>query len=213
MGYLFVGVGLGVALAAQVGPVTLLIVRAVMRGGRALAVGLSMAGAVALIDVIYAGLGLAGAGRLLQNGGLRIALGLASAAILVSLGARTLWRGLRARYGAEADVEVATPGQAFATAAAATALNPLTIVLWTISFPATAPAAAGTATDQASALLCGVALGTLIWYCGFAGIVALARRWIGERLLSVIDVIVGSGLVLFGGLLGYRTLGTSSSEP
>jgi threonine/homoserine/homoserine lactone efflux protein len=40
MSLLFIGLGLGVVLAAQVGPVTLLIVRSVLRGGRAVAVGL-----------------------------------------------------------------------------------------------------------------------------------------------------------------------------
>ncbi len=126
-----------------------------------------MAVAVALVDVLYAAVGLAGAGRLLDSGELRLALGLAGAAILVGIGTHTLWRGLRARIGAEADDEVATPGRAFATAAAATALNPLTIALWTISFP---------------------------------------RRRIGPRFLAAIDVVIGSALMLFGALLGYRAL-------
>ena len=39
---------------------TLLIVRSVLRGGRAVAVGLAMAGAVALVDVLYGTLGLGG---------------------------------------------------------------------------------------------------------------------------------------------------------
>jgi putative LysE/RhtB family amino acid efflux pump len=206
MSLLVVGLGLGVVLAAQVGPVTLLIVRSVLRGGRAVAVGLAMAAAVALIDVTYALLGLAGAGTLLDAAGARLALGLASAAILIGLGARTLWRGLRARIGAEADEEVATPRSAFATAIAATALNPLTLALWMVSFPAAAPASFDASASHVADLLCGVALGTLSWYCGFAALVALARRRMGPRLLSAVDVAVGSGLVLFGGLVGYRTL-------
>src|SRR5919197_6512745 len=115
------GFGLGLLLAAQVGPVTLLIVRSVLRGGRAIAVGLAMAAAVAFIDLLYAGLGLAGAGQLLHTRVAGLALGLLSAAILVGIGARTLWRGLRARSGTESDDEVATPKQAFGTAVAATA--------------------------------------------------------------------------------------------
>jgi hypothetical protein len=55
-----IGYGLGLFLAAQVGPVTLLIVRSVLRGGRAFAVGLAMAAAVAAIDLGYAIVGLAG---------------------------------------------------------------------------------------------------------------------------------------------------------
>jgi putative LysE/RhtB family amino acid efflux pump len=75
------GYALGLLLAAQVGPVTLLIVRSVLRGGRAVAVGLAMAGAVALVDVLYATVGLAGAG--LSGGPAPAALGIASAAVLI----------------------------------------------------------------------------------------------------------------------------------
>lgn len=177
-----------------------------LRGGRAVAVGLAMAGAVAAIDLMYATLGLAGVGKLLSGGTLRLALGAASAAILVALGIRTMRLGFRARFGLEAAHEVVEPRRAFATAVAATALNPLTIALWTISFPAAAPAAARGSSTDAVAVLAGVALGTLTWYCGFATTVALLRRRIGPRLLAAIDVLTGLGLGLFGSLLAVRTV-------
>jgi putative LysE/RhtB family amino acid efflux pump len=154
------GLGLGLFLAAQVGPVTLLIVRSVLRGGRALLVGLAMAAAVALVDVLYATLGLAGAARFLGGGSVRVALGLVSAAILIAIGARTAWIGFRARAGLESAQDVILPRRAFATAVAATALNPLTIALWTVSFPAAAPASADDSVGRATALLAGVAVGT-----------------------------------------------------
>jgi threonine/homoserine/homoserine lactone efflux protein len=189
------GYALGLFLAAQVGPVTLLIVRSVLRGGRALAVGLAMAGAVAGIDLLYAAVGLAGVGSLLNGGALRLWLGLVSAAILVAIGARTLWVGWRARLGLESVDDVVAPGRAFLTAVAATALNPLTIALGTVSFPA-----------AASAVLLGVGLGTLSWYGGFSTAVALGRRRVRPRTLRPVDVAAGAGYVGFGSLLGYRTL-------
>jgi putative LysE/RhtB family amino acid efflux pump len=200
------GYGLGLLLAAQVGPVTLLIVRSVLRGGRAVAVGLAMAAAVALIDLLYATLGVAGVGRALNGGPTRLAFGLASAAILIVIGLRTVWTGLRVRSGLEHADDVVLPRRAFATAVAATALNPLTIALWTVSFPAAAPDAAASSTTRTAALLVGVALGTLTWYGGFATAVALARKRVGARLVRVVDVGSGCGLIGFGGLLGYRTL-------
>ena len=206
MSLVFAGAALGLLLAAQVGPVTLLIVRSVLRGGRGLAVGLAMATAVALIDPLYATLGLAGAGQLLHAGAVRIALGLLSAAILIGIGARSLWRGVRARGGALSDEDLATPGQAFATAIAAMALNPLTIALWTVSFPASAPHQAVVSTSNAVALLCGVALGTLTWYGGLATLVALARPRIAPRVLATVQLLIGVGMTLFGVLLAYRTL-------
>lgn len=210
---MLIGFGLGFFLAAQVGPVTLLIVRSVLRGGRAVAVGVAMAGAVASIDLVYGALGLAGAGQLLGASAARLALGLVSAAILVGIGARTLWRGVRARSGAEGEDEVATPRQAFGTAVAATALNPLTIALWTVSFPASAPRAAVTSTAHAVLLLGGVAIGTLGWYGGFALSVAAVRRRVGPRLLQAMDVVIGSGLIVFGTVLGHRTLAHQADSP
>jgi putative LysE/RhtB family amino acid efflux pump len=200
------GYGLGLFLAAQVGPVTLLIIRSVLRGGRALAVGLAMAAAVAGIDVLYAAVGLAGAGTLLNAESTRLWLGLVSAAVLIAIGARTFWIGWRARFGLESDHDVVAPSRAFLTAVAATALNPLTIALWTVSFPAAAPAEATESTAAAAALLLGVALGTLTWYGGFSTAVALVRKRIGSRLVRLVDIASGAGLIGFGGLLGYRTL-------
>jgi len=185
--------------------VTLLIVRSVLRGGRAVAVELAMAGAVAFVDVLYGTLGLAGVGRLLEGGALRLVLGLVSAAILVAIGVRTVWIGFRARLGLEDADDVVAPRRAFLTALAATALNPLTIALWTVSFPAAAPGSARGSVDHAVALLLGVTVGTLTWYCGFSTAVALARKRAGDRLVRAVDVASGLGLVVFGGLLAYRT--------
>jgi threonine/homoserine/homoserine lactone efflux protein len=199
------GFGLGVLLAAQVGPVTLLIVRSVLRGGRAVLVGLAMAGAVAGVDVLYAALGLLGLGELTSTDGVRLALGLASGLLLVAIGTRTIWLGIRARAGLESTEDIVVPSRAFATALAATALNPLTIALWTVSFPAAAPSAAGR-TGPAALLLLGVALGTLTWYGGFSTLVALVHRRVGRRMLSAVDLVTGAGLVAFGGVLGYRAV-------
>jgi putative LysE/RhtB family amino acid efflux pump len=203
---LLTGLGLGLFLGAQVGPVTLLIVRSVLRGGRAVAVGLAMAGAVALIDLVYATLGLAGVGQLLNGGLASLFFGLASAAILIVIRARTAYIGFRARLGLESIEEIIVPRRAFLTAVAATALNPLTVALWTVSFPAAAPNSATISVPQSAALLLGVGLGTLTWYGGLSTAVALARKRIGDRLLRAVDVAAGCGLIGFGGALGYRAI-------
>jgi threonine/homoserine/homoserine lactone efflux protein len=200
------GLGIGLLVAAQVGPVTLLLIRTVLRGGRAIAVGLAMAVAIATIDLLYAIVGLAGVGQLLSGGGVRLVFGLASGAILISIGMRTAWSGLRARLGLEHAADVVEPRRAFMTAVAATALNPLTIALWTISFPAAAPHRAAHSVTAATVLLAGVGLGSLLWYGGFSTAVALVRRRVGERLLRVVDIVSGIGLAGFGGLLAYRAV-------
>src|SRR5688500_13196894 len=93
------GLGLGLLVAAQVGPIWLLCARTALRGrlGAALGVG---AGA-ATVDLLYACLGVAGAAQLLRIAALRVALGLVGASVLVLLGARTLRSAFRIRLGAE----------------------------------------------------------------------------------------------------------------
>src|ERR671936_1216773 len=187
---LLVGFGLGLFVAAQIGPVSLLIVRSVVRGN--FRVGLAMAAAVSLVDLMYAALGLAGVGRALDAAdGVGTALGFVGAIVIAAIGLRTLWTGFRARLGLETDEEVATPRRAFATALAATALNPLTIALWTAAFPAAAATTAHASLPTTAALLTGVALGTLTWYIGFSVAISLARRRVGPRLLRAVDLAAG----------------------
>jgi putative LysE/RhtB family amino acid efflux pump len=199
----FIGYGLGLFVAAQIGPVSLLIVRSVVRGN--FRIGFAMATAVALVDLGYAALGLAGAARVLeQTEAVRLTFGFVGAAVLVAIGLRTMWTGFRARFGLETNEEVATPRRAFATAFAATALNPLTIALWTAAASA-AVSGGSRSTAGTVALLFGVGLGTLTWYTAFAGAIALTRRRIGPRLLATIDIAAGAGILGFGAYLGFRT--------
>lgn len=203
MSSFFVGFGLGLFVAAQIGPVSLLIVRSVLRGN--FRIGLAMAAAVALVDLGYAALGLLGVARALEAAdGVGVALGFVGAAVLVALGLRTMWIGFRARFGLETQEEIGTPRRAFATAFAATALNPLTIALWTAAAPA-AVSGGSESSFASAALLVGVGFGTLTWYTCFAGAIALARRRIGPRLLAAIDIGAGAGILGFGAYLGYRT--------
>ena len=96
-----------------------------------------MAITVAGIDLLYATSASPLPEGCFATHGLRLALGLTSAAILISLGCRTFcWAFAHvrdSRHGTDAE-----PKRAFLTATAGTALNPLTIALWAISFPAAA---------------------------------------------------------------------------
>ena len=92
-----VGFGLGFVVALQLGPLSLYLIRSTLRAG--LAVGLAIAGGIAVIDLLYAALGAAGAAPLLAIGPLETVLGLLGAAVLVFLGVRTLWSAFRIRLG------------------------------------------------------------------------------------------------------------------
>lgn len=204
IGALLAGFGLGAVVAAQVGPISLLLVRSTLRGG--LAVGVAIALAVALVDAGYATLGALGAGRLLALEPLRVALGLTGAAVLAAFGVRTLWSAVRIRAGAETGPEIASPRAAFATGLLATASNPLTIVSWAAIFAAASTAEVASGAGRTLALLIGVALGSLTWKSTLASAVALARRRVGPRGLRAVDGLAGAGLLGFAGVLGARTL-------
>jgi putative LysE/RhtB family amino acid efflux pump len=199
-----IGLGLGVAVAAQVGPVSLLVIRTVLRG--ALRTGLAMAVGVAVIDAAYAGLGALGAGALLEVDALRVALGAAGALVLAWFALRTLWSAFRVRLGAEADEEVATPRAALVTALAATASNPLTILSWAAIFAAASTAAVADSTASTLALLAGVGIGSFAWMAVLASAMSLARRRVGPRVLRAVDVGAAGGLLGFAGVLGWRSL-------
>ena len=199
------GFGLGLFVGAQPGPVSLLCIRSVLRG--AFTSGIAIGAGAALIDLLYAGLGLAGAATLLEADALRIAFGLIGAGVLAFIGARTLWAAFRVRLGGESDEEVASPRRAFATSVAATASNPLTIATWAAIFTAASAAAVGdaaTSADGAALMLGGVALGTLTAFTTLSLLVASVRDRFGPRLLTTVDVVAGTGLLGFAGLLGWR---------
>lgn len=203
---LAVGFGLGLFVGAQPGPVSLLCVRSVLRG--AFATGVAIGAGAALIDLLYASLGLAGAASLLEIDALRLSLGALGALVLALIGARTLWAAFRVRLGGEVDAEVATPRRAFATALAATASNPLTIATWAAIFAAASTASlggAGESATDAGLLLAGVGCGTLTAFTALSVLVALVRSRFGPRLLTTVDVVAGAGLLGFAGLLGWRT--------
>ena len=198
-----VGFGLGFFVAAQLGPLSLLLIRSTLRNG--VAVGLAIGAGIAVVDLLYATAGAAGAAPLLAFQPLQLALGLIGGAVLVVLGMRTLWSAFRVRMGAEAADEVAAPRRAFVTALGATASNPLTIASWAAVFAAASTAGATGSFPATVALLIGVGLGSLTWVSLLACGVAVGRRWVGDRLLRVVDVVAGTAIAGFGGLLAYRS--------
>jgi putative LysE/RhtB family amino acid efflux pump len=204
MSALGIGFGMGLLVAAQIGPMSLFLIRSVLRGS--LRIGLAIGAGIAVIDMLYAAAGAAGAAPVLSIESVRIVFGLVGAAVLAVLGVRTLYGALRVRLGAEADEEVATPRRAFATALAATASNPLTIASWAALFAAASVAGAADTAASAVALLLGVGLGSLTAVTALAVGVALTRRWVGARLLRAVDTAAGAGLLGFAGVLGWRTL-------
>jgi putative LysE/RhtB family amino acid efflux pump len=94
----------------------------------------------------------------------------------------------------------------FLTALSATASNPLTIASWAAIFSAASAAGAASSVPGAVLLIAGVGLGSLTWDVTLASGTALVGRAAGERLLRVVDLVAGIGLICFGAALAYSVL-------
>jgi threonine/homoserine/homoserine lactone efflux protein len=201
---LLTGLGLGLFVAAQVGPIWLLCARSSLRyGARS---GLAIGAGAATIDFVYAVLGVAGASQLVQVDAAGLTLGLIGAAFLLVLGGRTVWHAMRVRLGGEAEGEVLMPRDAFRTSLAATASNPLTIASWAAIFSAASVGHVADHTCGAILMLLGVGAGSFAWFA----VLALVTGCLGRRLrtthLRIADGMAGLGIGTFGGILAMRTL-------
>jgi putative LysE/RhtB family amino acid efflux pump len=202
------GFGLGFVVAAQVGPISLLCMRSVLRGR--FLIGVAIGAGAAVIDALYAGLGAAGASALLQVDAVRLTLGVVGACVLAAIGLRTLHSAFRIRLGGEAEEEVASPRRAFLTSLGATASNPLTIASWAAAFSAASTAHVAGSGSTAAALVVGVLAGTFTWFSLLSGGLAVARRRVGRRFLVAVDAVSGLAILGFAGLLGWRTIANES---
>jgi len=198
------GLVLGVFVAAQVGPVSLLCIRTSTRSGfrPGAAIGLG----AALIDLVYALLGVLGAAALVQVKAIQWGLAVAGAVVLAVMGVRTLHTAWRLRLGGETFEEVAAPGAALRTGMVATASNPLTIVSWAAVFGAATTASLVSTPTGAVALVAGIGVGSAAWFLLLAGVSSRVGGLLGPRALAAVDAVAGLGLLCFATLLGVRAV-------
>jgi putative LysE/RhtB family amino acid efflux pump len=201
---LLTGLGLGLFVAAQVGPIWLLCARSSLRYGAAS--GLAIGAGAAIVDLAYAALGVAGAASVVQIDALRLTLGVVGAAFLVYLGGRTLWHAARVRLGGESEGEVLLPRAAFRTSLVATASNPTTIASWAAIFSAASVGHVADTAGTSVAMLAGVGVGSFAWFVVLATLAGRFGRRLSDRHLRVVDALSGTGIGAFGGLLAWRTL-------
>lgn len=201
---LLTGLGLGLFVAAQVGPIWLLCARSSLRyGARS---GLAIGAGAATVDFAYAVLGVAGASQLVQFTPARLALGLVGAGFLLFLGGRTLWHAMRVRLGGEGEAEVLAPAAAFRTSLAATASNPMTIASWAAVFSAASVGHVAQHASGAAALLVGVGIGSFAWFAILSVVTGRLGRRLHDSHLRAVDAVAGVGIAGFGGVLAWRSL-------
>ena len=187
--------GFGLAVAAPVGPMSILCMRRSLTIGwrHGLATGLGIAAGDGLYAAVAA-LGLTGisAFMLAYDRPLHLAAGL----FLLYLGLKTFWRKPDDGETPAAQLGAST-ARAFWGSLLLTLTNPPTIIMFAAIFAALAPKA-GFEPVSALATVGGVTLGSLLWWCFIVGSVAAFRHALGRRVRLWIDRLAGSFLVFFG---------------
>lgn len=188
-------VGIGVAVAAPIGPMGILCMRTTLiRGWRH---GLAIGGGIAIGDGIYgavAALGMAGlsAFMLTYSKPLHIAAGL----FLIWLGLMAL----RASRNAEPDAaKIAAHGwrRDLATSVLLTLTNPPTIIMFAAVFTALAPSD-GFHPGDTLTIVAGVVTGSLLWWGFLVLMVSALRHAIGAGARRWIDRVAGIVLSALG---------------
>ncbi|CAD6524876.1 LysE family translocator [Paraburkholderia metrosideri] len=195
----FTAAGVGLAIAAPVGPMGMLCIRRTLSGGpRA---GLAIGFGIATGDAVYgliAALGLVGISQfmLAYDRPLHLIAGL----FLLYLGVRTLLQKPAAdttSASGDGDGQLAQVGRAYASSLLLTLTNPQTVIMFAALFTTLAPRGAFSSAI-ALTTVGGVFCGSIAWWCFLVTVVSLARHAIGSKLRVAIDRIVGFTLAAFG---------------
>ncbi|GMV45214.1 MAG: hypothetical protein AMXMBFR66_06120 [Pseudomonadota bacterium] len=184
----------GVAIAAPVGPIGLLVIQRTLRHGRML--GLATGLGAALADALYGAVGAFGvtsAIRALHS--LRVPLALAGGAFLLWLAWRT-WRGAQPGQAAQVAERPGLAG-AFVGTLLLTLSNPATIFAFAAVFGALGARADAAAPGSAWTMIAGVAAGSALWWLVLASAVDALRRHFDLRALRLVNRVSALALAAF----------------
>lgn len=185
---------IGVAVAAPVGPMSLLCMRRSLTQGARW--GLATGAGIAVGDAIYAtvaALGLAGVSAFVLAWETQLHL---------AAGLFLIWLGLKTFFTKDSDRPaevgaVGSIGAAFLGSVMLTLTNPPTIVMFAAVFTALAPTS-GFDPSVAAATVLGVLCGSLGWWIGVVAVVSAVRHALGRRVRLWIDRIAGIVLAALG---------------
>ena len=200
MEYLFLffeGLGVGLAIAAPVGPVGVLCISRTLRHG--IWIGLASGLGAAVADGVYgavAGFGISWVAEFLIA--YQDTLRLLGGTFLLILGVRILARGPAPEAGQPAWSEPRL-ALAFASCFLLTLTNPMTILAFVAVFAGFGLVEATTHIGTGAVLVLGVFLGSAFWWLALSGVVALLRGRVTPLILIWVNRVSGAILTGFGG--------------
>jgi threonine/homoserine/homoserine lactone efflux protein len=183
----------GLAIAAPVGPIGLLVIQRTLRRGRA--AGLATGLGAAMADALYGALGAFGVTALIDAlQAARVPLALAGGGFLLWLA----WRTWRSAPPAQAAAVAGRPGLAgaFAGTFALTLGNPATILSFVAVFGTLGARLGGGAGASPWPMIAGVLFGSAAWWLVLSTTVAALRGRFDARAMRIVNA--ASALALAG---------------
>lgn len=197
------GIAIGLAVAAPIGPVNLIVIRRTLRYGQ-LNGFLSGAGA-ATGDAIFAAIaafGLTAAIDLVIR--YETILQIVGGVFLLALGIRTLVSQPHFEDTKEENLSGAMAA-VFATTFFLTITNPATMLGFIAIFGGVAGLAdAGEDYAHAATIVIAVMAGSALWWAGLSGFVSLFRQKMNDRLLGIVNRVSGALIIIFGAVVLVR---------
>lgn len=195
--YLPAGLAIGIAAAAPVGPINLLVIRRTLTRGQGAALAIGAAGAFG--DALFASVAAFGLGAVRQllsehGGAIRIAGGLIMLAFAV-----LVWRSTP--HLDESDRELATPRLA-AVVLGMTLTNPATLFFFLGSFGAIGFVDIGHGSAErlfnSAMVVTGAFTGSMLWWVVISTATRALRDWVTDRHLAWLNRATAVMLAVFG---------------
>ncbi|MBA4209027.1 MAG: lysine transporter LysE [Parvibaculum sp.] len=194
------GIAIGLAVAAPIGPVNLIVIRRTLRFGQLN--GFLSGGGAAAGDALFATIaafGITAAMDFVLR--FETALQFIGGFFLLFLGLRT-W--FARPHFAEAPAEVHTGAMAavFMTTFVLTITNPATMLGFIAIFGGVAGLTdAGEDYGHAATLVLAVMAGSALWWAGLSGFVSLFRHRMNDDLLGIVNKVSGILIAIFGAVV------------
>lgn len=185
---------IGLAIAAPVGPIGLLVIQRTLDHGRTLGFVTGLGAAVA--DALYGAVGAFGVTALIRAlQSVRVPLAIVGGTFLLWLAWRT-WRQVPATRAAQVAERPGLAG-AFAGTLVLTLSNPATIFSFIAVFGALGARADAAAPGSAGVMIAGVFAGSALWWLLLSSVVAALRQRVPARALRVVNAVSAIGLAGF----------------
>jgi len=194
------GMLLGIAIAAPVGPISLLCMQRSLAGG--FGAGLRFGLGIALADGLFAVAGALGATALATLFGAPQPWLQRMAALYLGYLAWRTWHATRATAPAQAPT--AGGYREIATGFSLTLANPLTLVSFATLFVGLPPSASSLSGQLT--LAAGLFLGSLLWWLALAGLCGSLGRTLKAHWRRTIDLLAALGLAGLGLFVLLRSL-------